>query len=92
MNDGLANTLTGFDGGLATRQTHLVSQHGRLRTLTFTEWERLQGFPDDWTAMITSESARSMALGDAMHTGMARYYGTRLLSVHNSLPQLRSAS
>ena len=34
-----SNTLTGFDGGAATRQTHLMLQDGRLRTLTLTEWE-----------------------------------------------------
>lgn len=45
----MANTLTGFDGGGPARQTHLIAQHDGLRTLTFTEWERLQGFPDGWT-------------------------------------------
>ena len=37
MADGIANTLTGFDGGNALRQTHLIAQAGRLRTLTLTE-------------------------------------------------------
>lgn len=87
VSDGRANTLTGFDGGLATRQTHLLRQHGRLRTLTLTEWERLQGFPDDWTAMIP-ESARFQALGNAMHVGTSAWLARRLVAVHNSLPQL----
>lgn len=87
MADGRGNTLTGFDGGLATRQTHLIAQHGRVRTLTLTEWERLQGFPDDWTTGIP-DSARYTALGNAMHVGMAEWLGRRLTAVHTSVPQL----
>ena len=90
MSDGLANTLTGFDGGLATRQTHLIAQAGRLRTLTLTEWERLQGFPDRWTEGI-SDSARYTALGNAMHVGMAHWLGTRLMKEHARVPQLTPA-
>lgn len=87
VNDGYANTLTGFDAGAATRQTHLLLQAGRLRTLTLTEWERLQGFPDGWTQGIP-DSARFTALGNAMHVGMATWLGQRLLAVHESLPLL----
>lgn len=83
VSDGMANTLTGFDGGGPARQTHLISQHGRLRTLTLTEWERLQGFPDDWTKGIP-DSARYQALGNAMHVGMAEWLGRRLMRVHTS--------
>lgn len=85
--DGMANTLTGFDGGSPTRQTHLLAQNGGLRALTPTEWERLQGFPDGWTAMIP-ESARYRALGNAMHVGMAEWLGRRIRSVHDATPQI----
>lgn len=88
VDDGLANTLTGFDGGLATRQTHLVRQHGRLRTLTLTEWERLQGFPDGWTAMVSSDAARFTALGNAIHVGTAGWLGARLTAVDAALPSI----
>lgn len=80
-----ANTLTGFDGGLATRQTHLIAQHGRLRTLTPTEWERLQGFPDGWTATMPA-SQRWEALGNAIHTGTAAWLARRLDAVHYAVP------
>lgn len=80
-----ANTLTGFDAGVATRQTHLLKQHGRIRTLTVTEWERLQGFPDGWTA-TAPESSRMAALGDAMNVPMASWLARRLVSVDTSLP------
>lgn len=90
FTDGDCNTLASSDGGWALRQKHLISQGGRLRTLSLTEWERLQGFPDDWTAMIP-QSARFDALGDAIHVGTAEWVGSRLLSVHNSLPQIGAA-
>jgi DNA (cytosine-5)-methyltransferase 1 len=89
--DGRANTLTGFDGGLATRQTHLLAQHGRVRTLTLTEWERLNGFPDGWTAMA-KDSARYTAIGNAMHVGTAAWLGRRISAVHHALPQLDTRS
>lgn len=85
----MANTLTGFDGGGATRQVHLIAQHGRLRTLTLTEWERLQRFPDGWTEGIP-DSARFTALGNAMHVGMAEWLGRRIVAA-TSVPRLISA-
>lgn len=90
VSDGASNTLTGFDGGGPLRQTHLIAQQGRLRTLTLREWERLQGFPDDWTEGI-SDSARYTALGNAMHVGMAEWLGARLMKEHHRVPQLTPA-
>jgi DNA (cytosine-5)-methyltransferase 1 len=80
-----ANTLTGFDGGGPMRQTHLIAQSGRLRTLTLTEWERLQGFPDGWTSGMP-ESARYQALGNAIHTGTSAWLARRLHHVHTTMP------
>ena len=79
------NTLTGFDGGAATRQTHLLLQHGKVRTFSLTEWERLQGFPDGWTAGM-KDSNRYSALGDAMLVPMAEWLGHRLARVDAALP------
>lgn len=90
VSDGVANTLTGFDGGGPLRQTHLIAQAGRLRTLTLTEWERLQGFDDHWTEGIPP-SARYTAIGNAMHVGMAYWLGTRLMQEHTRVPQLTYA-
>lgn len=93
--DGTANTLTGFDGGGPARQTHLIAQGGGVRTLTLTEWERLQGFPDGWTEGIQPgdvrrkkvliRAGRYTMIGNAIHTGTAEWLGRRLLDVHNSL-------
>lgn len=95
MPDGTANTLTGFDGGGPARQTHLIAQGGGVRTLTLTEWERLQGFPDGWTEGIQPgdvrrkkvliRAGRYTMIGNAIHTGTAEWLGRRLLDVHNSL-------
>lgn len=78
------NTLTGFDGGGPLRQTHLIAQHGRLRTLTLTEWERLSGFPDGWTEGMP-ETERFGTLGDCFHVGTAEWLGARITAVHNAL-------
>jgi DNA (cytosine-5)-methyltransferase 1 len=82
-----ANVLTPFDGGLATRQTHLILQNDRLRTLTHTEWERLQGFDDGWTAAMPA-SHRYQVLGDAMNVNQAEWLGRRLLAVDAALPMI----
>lgn len=79
-----ANTLTGNDSGFSVRQKHLVMHGDQLRVLTLTEWERLQGFPDGWTASMP-QTARFDALGDAMNVHMASWLGHRLAAVHNSL-------
>lgn len=90
VEDTQSNTLTGFDSGFGIRQTHLVLDHGRPRVLTIQEWERLQGFPDDWTAAAPM-STRFKALGDAMNVHMARWVAQRLVAVHNALPILQPA-
>lgn len=81
------NTLTGFDGGWGARQTHIVVQHGRPRVLTLTEWERLCGFPDGWTAGIP-DSERFAALGDCMHVGTADWLAHRLIAVDAAVPMI----
>ena len=76
-----ANTLTCFDIGEAPgRQTHLLAQEGRLRTLTITEWERLCGFPDGWTDGIPI-SARFTALGNCVHVGTGEWVADRLAAL-----------
>lgn len=87
-----ANTLTGFDGGGVNRQTHLILQDGRIRTLTLTEWERLQNFPDSWTDVPGNpDSGRFTQLGNAMNVGMAHWLGSRLMAVDAALPLIGAA-
>lgn len=81
-----ANTLTGFDGGSPLRQTHLiVHPDGRVRTTTLTEWERMQGFPDGHTDR-SPRGQRFTQLGNAVHVGMARWFGDRLVTEHLTNP------
>lgn len=76
-----ANTLTGFDSGGPARQTHLiVYPDGRVRTWTITEWERLCGFEDDWTAGAP-DSARFTMLGNCVHRGLGDWIADRLTTV-----------
>lgn len=84
MADGQANTLTGFDWGDGARQTHLLVQDGRLRTLTLLEWERLAGFPDDHTAGIAA-GPRGQMLGNSFHPGMAYWLGNRFVTAQQIL-------
>jgi DNA (cytosine-5)-methyltransferase 1 len=55
-----------------------VRQDMTVRRLTPTECERLQGFPDDWTASL-SDSARYRTLGNAIAVPVAEYIGHQLL-------------
>ena len=88
MNEHDTTPMTGFYGGSPARQTTWIGQKGRPpRTLTLTEWERLQGLPDGWNKGI-AEAARFTALGNAMHVGMASWLAKRITDVSASLPLL----
>ena len=57
-----------------------------VRRLTPTECERLQGFPDGWTALAEdgkpmSDSARYRMLGNAVCVPVARWIGQRILAM-----------
>lgn len=51
-----------------------------VRRLTPVECERLQGFPDQWTALDgkAPDSRRYAAMGDAVTVNVARWIGQRL--------------
>ena len=54
-----------------------------VRRLTPTECERLQGFPDGWTAG-QSDSARYRQLGNAVAVPVARWIGQRIVEVSHA--------
>lgn len=72
------NTLTAFmgTGGL---NTPMVSTN-RVRRLTPVECERLQGFPDGWTAVDekTADSHRYKQMGNAVTTNVVAWVGKRI--------------
>lgn len=81
VDDGLANTLNGFDTGDA-RTTHAIATSMMVRRLTPVECERLQGFPDGWTDIGTPEkptadSHRYKQLGNAVTVNVAEWIAGR---------------
>jgi DNA (cytosine-5)-methyltransferase 1 len=62
-----------------THQTNYLATTSTVRRLTPTECERLQGFPDDWTAMV-SDSSRYKQMGNAITVPVARYVFECLLA------------
>jgi site-specific DNA-cytosine methylase len=82
IDDGLSNTLNGFDTG-DTRTTHIVATPMIVRRLTPTECERLQGFPDGWTQVgtdskPTADSNRYKQLGNAVTVNVAEWIARRV--------------
>ncbi len=66
-------------GGKPGQGYPMVRRDESVRRLTPRECERLQGFPDDWTA-IGPDSRRYAALGDAVTVPVAEWIGRRLAS------------
>ena len=58
--DGMGNALTAHHGN-----EHFLFDERNIRRLTPVECERLQGFPDGWTAGV-SDSQRYKCLGNAV--------------------------
>lgn len=56
--------------GSVNRSTHIIpdEETGKLRLLTPVEAERLQSFPDDWTATGMPEKRRYFMMGNALVT------------------------
>lgn len=75
VDDGIANTLNGFDTGDA-RTTHAIARSMSVRRLTPTECERLQGFPDGWTDG-QADSHRYRQLGNAVTVNVAEWIARR---------------
>jgi len=59
---------------------HNLIEGQRIRRLTPTECERLQGFPDGWTEGI-SDTQRYKLLGNAVTTNVIEFLGQKLLEV-----------
>ena len=83
------------NGGLYINETDVTStltkagvgtnvvQNQRVRRLTPREYERLQGFPDDYTLINdkTADSPRYKALGNSMAVPVMRWIGERIQMV-----------
>lgn len=77
--DGVSNTLT------AVQKDNIVHDTVRIRRLTPKECERLQGFPDDWTALGVgdepiSDTQRYKMCGNAVTTNVVQAVFERILA------------
>lgn len=74
--------LTGEGGTSASRFKHVIAVDGRLRRLTPLELERLNGFPDDWTAESSHgripDTKRAFLMGNALVVGLVAKVGKAL--------------
>ena len=83
----VVNAFNGYTGGADDNDAqagHIVlSAHAfGVRRLTPLEAERLQGFPDHWTAG-QSDSMRYRQLGNAVCVPVAEWLGRRIIEVDN---------
>ncbi len=77
--------LTGEGGSTPSRFKHIILQDGRYRRLTPIELERLNGFPDNWTAMgeddiSVGDGRRAFFMGNALVVGLIEMVGQELAS------------
>ena len=68
---------------LQAAHSHAVATTMQVRRLTPTECERLQGFPDGWTAITyrgkpAADGPRYKALGNSMAVPVIRWIGERI--------------
>ena len=74
--------LTGEGGSSPSRFRHIIQTgDGRYRRLTPRELERLNGFPDDWTATGMSDAQRAFCMGNALVVGVVEKIGNVIASV-----------
>jgi len=86
LNGGNGNGFT--EGGpmctLNATGVHGINYNMRVRRLTPTECERLQGFPDDYTNTPTSsDSTRYKALGNSMAVPVMKWIGNRIMEIES---------
>lgn len=71
--------LTAEGGSSPSRSRHVIAaSRGRFRRLTPKELERLDGFPDDWTATGMSDKRRAFCMGNALVVGLVHRIGRQL--------------
>lgn len=74
--------LTGEGGSTASRFKHvIVSADGRYRRLVPLELERLNGFPDNWTATGMPDGRRAFMMGNALVVGAVERVGRELANL-----------
>lgn len=86
-----SRTMLTSEGSL-NRSTHLIFRNNRYRLLTPIEAERLQDFPDNWTAykktadgdvVQVSDRMRMFFMGNALVTEIVKEIGNFILKIEN---------
>ena len=75
---GISTTIASQGGGLGAKTGLYKTSGQRIRRLTPTECERLQGFPDDWTEGL-SDTQRYKSLGNAVTVQVIQAIMERIL-------------
>lgn len=80
--DGPARTMLTSEGGIS-RTTHVIEdyQTKKLRLLTELECERINGFPDEWTATGMSDKKRRFMMGNALVVGIIEKIGKEIKKI-----------
>jgi len=79
MEDDKAGTLRAEGEDRPSRPSHVIAQQMAVRRLTPRECERLQGFPDDYTAIPNAaDGPRYKALGNSMAVPVMHWIGKRI--------------
>jgi DNA (cytosine-5)-methyltransferase 1 len=76
---GVMPTLRAQQGGEGAG----VAAGNRLRKLSITEWERLQGLPDNYTSCMASDAIRRKAIGNGFPVNVIRWIGERIHFLEN---------
>jgi len=74
--------------GTLNRSSHLICDPntGRYRIITPRECERLNGFPDDWTAEVMTERQRYFCMGNALVVPIVMRMGATLIEIEGGEP------
>lgn len=67
--------------GSTNRSTHIVEVNDKKRLITPIECERLNGFPDNWTAGMT-DRMRYFCMGNALVVGLIEIMGKRIEEIY----------
>ncbi|GLC87297.1 DNA (cytosine-5-)-methyltransferase [Lysinibacillus piscis] len=80
--DGPGRTMLTSEGSI-NRSTHIVEVNGKKRFLTPIECERLNGFPDNWTATMT-DRMRYFCMGNALVVDLIEKMGKTILAIEEN--------
>ena len=80
--DKYSPTVATYWGTGGARDVSMVAKETTVRRLTPVECERLQGFPDDWTAG-QSDSARYKQMGNAVAVPVVEWLIQNIVDVAN---------